>query len=54
MKQEYPVHSAQFFTACIYNRQPVLADNRYKDIIIESLQFLVNKKRIGLKALVII
>ena len=53
MKQEYPFHSAQFFTASIYNRQPVLADNRYKDIIIESLQFLVNEKRIELNALVI-
>jgi putative transposase len=53
MKQEYPVHSAQFFTATIYEWQPVLADDRYKDIIIERLQFLVTKKRIELNAFVI-
>ncbi|HWH64352.1 MAG TPA: transposase [Ginsengibacter sp.] len=33
--------------------EPALANNEYKDIIIESLQFLVNKKRIELNAFVI-
>ena len=33
--------------------QPVLADDQYKNIIIESLQFLVAEKRIELNAFVI-
>src|SRR5687767_6538060 len=53
MKVEFPIHSAQFFTATIYEFQPALAEDRYKDIIIESLQFLVGKKRIELNAFVI-
>ena len=42
MKAEYFFHAAQFFTATIYEWQPVLQD--------ESLQFLVTKKRIKLYA----
>ena len=53
MKTEYSFHAAQFFTATIYEWQPVLADNKSKDIIIDSLQFLVSKKRIELNAFVI-
>ena len=53
MKTDYSFHAAQFFTATIYEWQPVLADDEYKNIIIESLQFLVTKKRIELNAFVI-
>ena len=53
MKQEYPVYCPQFFTASIYERKHLLADDRHKDIIIESLQFLVTKKRIELNSFVI-
>ena len=53
MKAEYSFHAAQFFTATIYEWQPILADDQYKNIIIESLQFLVSNKRIGLNAFVI-
>jgi REP element-mobilizing transposase RayT len=53
MSPEYPIHGAQYFTATIYEWQRVLADDRHKDIIIESLQFLVTKKRIELNAFVI-
>ncbi len=53
MKTEYSFHATQFFTATIYEWQPVLADDQYKDIIIESLQFLVAEKRIELNAFVI-
>ena len=53
MKTEYPFHATQFFTATIYEWQPVLADDQFKNIIIESLQFLVDKKRIELNAFVI-
>ena len=52
MKTEYSFYSAQFFTATIYEWQPVLADNQFKNIIIDSLQFLVTKKRIELNAFV--
>src|SRR5258706_3809350 len=53
MKAEYSFHAAQFFTATIYEWQPVLQADRYKNIVIESLQFLVSQKRIELNAFVI-
>ncbi|MEO6330129.1 MAG: transposase [Ginsengibacter sp.] len=53
MKTEYSFHAAQFFTATIYEWQPVLAEDEYKEIIIESLEFLVSNKRIELNAFVI-
>ncbi len=53
MKTGYSFHASQFFTVTIYEWQPVLADDQYKEIIIESLQFLVTKKRIELNAFVI-
>ncbi len=53
MKTEYSFHATQFFTATIYEWQPVLVDEQYKNIIIESLQFLVAEKRIELNAFVI-
>ena len=53
MKEKFSIHATQFFTASIYNRQPILTENRYKDILIESLQYLVNDKRIELNAFVI-
>ena len=53
MKAEYSFHTAQFLTATIYEWQAVLADDNHKNIILESLQFLVNNKRIELNAFVI-
>ncbi len=53
MKTEDSFHAAQFFTATIYEWQPALAEDEYKEIIIESLQFLVSNKRIELNAFVI-
>ena len=49
----YPIHWPSFFTATIQHWKPLLSDNRYKDIIVSSLQFLVKEKRIGLNAFVI-
>ncbi|MEO7982796.1 MAG: transposase [Bacteroidota bacterium] len=46
---EYP----QFFTATIKNWHNLLRFDRYKDIIISSLRFLVENKRISLHAFVI-
>ena len=52
MNEEYTIQSTQYFTAAIYEWQPLLADDMHKDIIIESLQYLVNDKRIELNAFV--
>ena len=53
MNQDFPIHSSQFFTATIYQWNHLLRDNRHKDIIIDSLRFLVDNKRIELNAFVI-
>jgi len=53
MNQNFPVHSSQFFTATIYQWNHLLSDNRHKDIIIDSLKFLVTDKRIDLNAFVV-
>jgi putative transposase len=46
---EYP----QFFTAGIYKKLPLLKREKYKDIIVNSLKFLVENKRIILYAFAI-
>jgi len=46
---EYP----QFFTATNLNWERILLRNKYKDIIIDSLRFLVRSKRIFVYAFVI-
>ena len=46
---EYP----QFVTATIQNWKRILAPDKYKDIIIDSLRFLVTANRIKLNAFVI-
>ena len=63
MNQNFPVHSSQFFTATIYQCPPgwtpvrtgnhLLSDNKHKDIIIDSLKFLVTDKWIDLNAFVV-
>src|ERR1019366_3849435 len=53
MKEEYLHYPANYFTATVYEWEPLLANDNYKDIIIESLQYLVDKKRIELNAFVI-
>ena len=53
MKQSYPEYWSQYFTATIYEWKHLLADNRHKDIITNSLKFLTDKKRIQLNAFVI-
>ncbi|MEO6254126.1 MAG: transposase [Ferruginibacter sp.] len=50
---EYPVIWPQFFTATILKWDHLLSSNSYKDIIIDSLRFMVNDKRIELNAFVI-
>ena len=46
---EYP----EFFTATIHNWEMILEKNQYKDIIMNSLKFLVEEKRIKLFAFVL-
>jgi putative transposase len=36
----------QFFTATILDWKPLLKEDKYKDIIVNSLRFLVDKKRV--------
>jgi len=54
MKTSYPEEWPQFFTATINGWQPLLESNEYKNIIIQSLQYLVAGKRIQLNAFVIL
>jgi putative transposase len=53
MKTNYPTFYPHFFTATIYEWKHLLAEDKYKDIIINSLKFLVMDKRIILNAFVI-
>jgi len=47
------MYHAQFFTATILEWKHLLKEDKYKDIIIESLRFLVKEKRATVYAFVI-
>ena len=49
----YPTIWPQFFTASVHQWFHLLKEDEYKDIIISSLKFLVDDKRIDLSAFVI-
>jgi putative transposase len=53
MNPKYPTYWPQFYTATILEWKHLLKPDKYKNIIIESLQFLVADKRINLYAFVI-
>ena len=53
MKSNQPENWPQFFTATILNWMPLLQDDHYKEIIINSLRFAIKEKRINLIAFVI-
>lgn len=53
MNERYPIEYPQFFTATILEWKPLLKNNVHKDIIIHSLRFLVNQRRVNLFAFVI-
>jgi hypothetical protein len=53
MKNVYPTEWPQFYTATILNWQHVLEDDKYKDIIVESLQFCVKENKVKMYAFVI-
>ncbi len=48
-----PQYHPQYFTATILDWQHLLKPDKYKDIIIQSLQFLMKEKRIELNAFAI-
>ncbi len=48
-----PQFNPQYFTATILDWHHLLKSDKYKDIIIQSLQFLVKEKRIELNAFAI-
>ena len=43
----------QFYTASVFQWKPLLKDDKFKDIIVNSLRFLVADNRIVLNAFVI-
>lgn len=51
--QVYPIHWPEFYTATILDRKFLLHDDKYKDIIISSLQYFVKNNKIKLYAFVI-
>ncbi len=53
MREEYLHYPANYFTATIQEWKPLLANDNYKNIIIDSLEHLVIKNRIELNAFVI-
>ncbi|HMG82183.1 MAG TPA: hypothetical protein VK559_04040 [Ferruginibacter sp.] len=53
MNPKYPIYWPQFYTATILQWKHLLRPDKYKNIIIETLQFLVADKRINLYAFVI-
>ena len=53
MAPNFPIEFPQFYTATIFGWKHVLASDKHKDIIVESLRFLVKEKRIILNGFVI-
>ena len=49
----YPTEWPQYFTASIRNWLPLLVTDKYKNIITDSLHFMVEHKRIELNAFVV-
>ena len=49
----YRKYEVSFFTATILNWQKLLKPNKYKEIILESLRFLVDKERVTIYGFVI-
>ena len=53
MQSNFPIEYPQFYTATILEWKHLLASDIHKNIIVESLQFLVREKRIILNAFVV-
>ena len=53
MKTSYPENWPQFFTATIQNWKHLLADEKYKAVVINCLKFLVENNKVQINAFVI-
>ena len=53
MKILYPENSPQFFTSTIQSWKHLLKDDKYKEVVITSLQFLKENKKVKVNAFVI-
>jgi putative transposase len=53
MMEQYPIYWPQFYTATILEWKPLLNPDKYKQLIVESLQYLTTNKKITLYAFVI-
>ena len=53
MTFQFPTEWPQYFTASIRNWLPLLGSDKYKNIVTESLNFIVKDKRIELNAFVV-
>ncbi len=53
MPQSYPIYNPEFYTATILEWKHLLKPDKYKDIIIETLRFLVTGERIRLFGFII-
>lgn len=51
--EQYPLYWPQFYTATILEWKHLLKQDKYKEVIVSSLQHLVKEKRITLYAFVI-
>lgn len=51
--EQYPTYWPQFYTATILEWKPLLKPDKYKDILVQSLQYLTLHKQITLYAFVI-
>ncbi len=51
--EKYPIYWPQFFTATILEWKPLLSQDKYKMVIIDSLRYLTINKKITLYAFVI-
>ncbi len=51
--EKYPIYWPQFFTATILGWKPLLSQDKYKMVIIDSLRYLTINKKITLYAFVI-
>jgi REP element-mobilizing transposase RayT len=53
MMEQYPIYWPQFYTATILEWKPLLNQDKYKQVIVESLQYLTTNNKITLYAFVI-
>ena len=53
MKQEYAQEWPQFFTATIQKWKHLLKEDKYKNVIVDALRFLVKEEKVTLNSFVI-